>query len=92
MGSALVPVPISTDIEVASVAPGGISTCVTLTNGAIKCWGGNSSGQLGQGSTTSIGASVGDLANLNQIQLDADRARDVQTGIWGSKTIHGTES
>ncbi|MHB8684778.1 MAG: RCC1 domain-containing protein, partial [Dehalococcoidia bacterium] len=34
---------------IASMAAGGINTCAVTTGGALKCWGGNYSGQLGLG-------------------------------------------
>ena len=40
-------------VSAASVSSGQRSTCVVLTDGAMKCWGENSRGQLGIGSTTS---------------------------------------
>lgn len=37
-----------------SVATGGGHSCALLTTGSVKCWGFNSSGQLGNGSTSDI--------------------------------------
>ena len=37
--------------SVASVAAGASHTCVALQNGAVKCWGANGGGQLGDGAT-----------------------------------------
>jgi alpha-tubulin suppressor-like RCC1 family protein len=36
-----------------AIAAGGSSTCVVDTLGDVRCWGGNSDGQLGDGTTTS---------------------------------------
>ena len=37
------------------VSAGGSHTCAVLDDGAVRCWGLNSSGQLGYGNTTTIG-------------------------------------
>jgi alpha-tubulin suppressor-like RCC1 family protein len=36
---------------VAAVAAGGSSACALLTSGAVRCWGANADGQLGDGTT-----------------------------------------
>jgi len=43
---------------VASISLGNFSSCAVLTNGSAKCWGYNSSGQLGNGSTTNSSVPV----------------------------------
>ncbi len=56
-----------------AVAAGAAHTCALLDNGTVKCWGLNSSGQLGQGSTATIGDAAGEMAALPAINLGAGR-------------------
>jgi hypothetical protein len=46
------PVPVSGGLTFASVSPGYLHTCGVTTQGAAYCWGDNSEGELGDGSTT----------------------------------------
>jgi alpha-tubulin suppressor-like RCC1 family protein len=45
---------VSGDISFRTVSVGGEHTCGVATNAAFYCWGGNASGQLGTGSTSSV--------------------------------------
>lgn len=38
--------------EYGLISMGDLDTCVVMLNGKVKCWGGNSNGQLGTGNTT----------------------------------------
>jgi len=51
---------------VAAVASGGRHTCALLTTGTVQCWGANSSGQLGDGSTNDRAAPA-DVAGLTDV-------------------------
>jgi len=50
---------------VIAISVGGSSTCALLSSGAVKCWGANGDGQLGDGSTTdsNIPGSVSGLSS-----------------------------
>lgn len=39
--------------EVRAISSGGVHSCALLSNGNVRCWGNNSSGQLGTGDTES---------------------------------------
>ena len=48
-------VELGTGLEAYQIAIGDKHTCVLLTDGAVRCWGLNTSGQLGYGHTSRIG-------------------------------------
>ncbi len=56
-----------------AVAAGENHTCAILDNDSVKCWGLNSSGQLGQDSTSNIGDASGEMAALTAINLGTSR-------------------
>ncbi len=47
-----IPTPVKVGISTATqIAAGGFHTCALLSDGTVECWGGNSRGQLGDGTT-----------------------------------------
>ena len=81
MGDALVAVDLGTGLTAKSVSCGHHHTCAVLSDDTIKCWGRNPSGQLGQGSKTTIGDGSGDMG-------DALVAVDLGTGLT-AKSVSG---
>ncbi len=53
--------PVDLGRAAAAVAAGGSHTCAVLDNGAVRCWGLGSSGQLGYGDPDTIGDDRGEL-------------------------------
>jgi alpha-tubulin suppressor-like RCC1 family protein len=53
------------------IAAGKFFTCARLDDNTVKCWGRNSSGQLGQGNTTPLGVTPGDIATAQGIDFGA---------------------
>ncbi len=67
-----------------AVRAGGFHSCAILDNGQLKCWGKNTYGQLGIGSTAHRGDGPGEMGDsLPAIDLGTGRtAREVVPG-WG---------
>ncbi|MGA0785735.1 MAG: hypothetical protein ACO3QI_07790, partial [Ilumatobacteraceae bacterium] len=57
-------------------------TCVVITDGGLKCFGSNSSGQIGSGGTASLGDSTAEMGDaLISVNLGTGRTvRAVSTG------------
>jgi cysteine-rich repeat protein len=73
MGAALPFVDVGLGKKAIALAAGDLHTCALLADGAVKCWGRNSMGQLGLGDTEDRGDQVGEMG-------DALPAVDLGTG------------
>lgn len=63
-----------------STSAGG-STCAIMTDGSLKCWGSNTSGQLGYDDTVNRGGNAGDMPALAAVNLGTGRTvKMVSTG------------
>ena len=70
VGDGLALVDLPADTTVTSMALGWDHTCVLYSTGDVACWGNNADGQLGLGSTTTVGDGAGEMAsNLVNISL-----------------------
>jgi alpha-tubulin suppressor-like RCC1 family protein len=80
MGDALPAVDLGTGVKVSQVALGESHTCALTTDGKIKCWGANWSGQLGLGDTLARGDAPGEMG-------DALPYVDLGTGQLAKKVV-----
>ncbi len=71
----LSPVPVSGLLDAVTISTGGSHTCAVTTIGAVKCWGQNFSGQLGDGTTT-------DRSTPVTVSLTARTAPSPPTSVW----------
>ena len=80
---------------VTQIVAGAISTCARLTTGQVRCWGDNSAGQLGDGTTTNRSRPVfvrnadnSPLAGVGQVAAGGvttcARMTNGQARCWGS--------
>ena len=74
MGDALPYVDLGTGRTAKQLALGLVHTCALLDNNRVKCWGGNSSGQLGLGDTQDRGDDPGEMGDsLPYVNLGTGR-------------------
>ena len=63
MGDNLPAVDLGTAAVPIAISAGSEHTCVILSGGGVKCWGGNSYGQLGLGDTSTRGDAPGEMGD-----------------------------
>ena len=75
MGDNLPPIDLGTARTAISISVGRRHSCALLDNHAVKCWGGNLLGQLGQGDTTVRGDGPDEMGDLlTPVVVDATRS------------------
>ncbi|MDG0815897.1 RCC1 domain-containing protein [Bdellovibrio svalbardensis] len=84
MGDSLAAINFGTGRSVVQLAVGSQFSCVILDNGALKCWGVNSSGQLGLGTSQTMGDGPGEMGDsLPVVNLGTGRSA-VQVSLGGA--------
>ena len=74
MGDDLPPIDLGTGRTATAISTGSAHTCALLDDSTVKCWGHNTYGQLGQGSTTWLGDGPGEMGDdLPPIDLGTGR-------------------
>ena len=83
MGDRLPAVDLGTGAVARQLSSGEGHTCAVLGDGSVKCWGLNSTGQLGLGDKTARGDALGEMGELLPVvELGLDlTAREVAAGI-----------
>jgi len=86
--------PICSPLQVAEVATNGVSACVRINDGSVKCWGANSFGQLGIEATKDVGVMPTDMgANLAFISFGAGKSvKSIAVGWLSSCAILNDDS
>ena len=87
-------VPPTSDIltGVQAIAAGGDSTCALMTSGGVRCWGNNSYGQLGDGTTTDHFTPPGNDALTGVQAITAGRGHTCALTATGSVQCWGDDS
>jgi cysteine-rich repeat protein len=83
MGDLLPTVNLGTGRTARAVVAGALHTCVLLDDGSVKCWGGNSSGQLGLGDVINRGDLPGQMGDsLPSVDFGTGRsAKQIASGL-----------
>ena len=79
--AALAPVNLGAGRTATAITAGTYHTCALLDDATAKCWGAGTFGQLGQGTTDTLGDQPGEMAALAPVNLGAGRtATAITTG------------
>ncbi|MCB1014116.1 MAG: carboxypeptidase regulatory-like domain-containing protein [Acidimicrobiales bacterium] len=75
MGDDLPPIDLGTGRTATAVTAAGSYSCALLDNGQVKCWGFNNHGQLGQGTTDTLGDQANEMGDdLAPVDLGTGRS------------------
>ena len=79
---------------VVNITAGAAHTCALLDDDSVKCWGSNTSGQLGLGDTSNRGGAANEMGNsLPEVDLGTGRtAKHVTAGGYHTCTILDDDS
>jgi alpha-tubulin suppressor-like RCC1 family protein len=86
------PVDVTGISDATQIAGGSTSTCARLATGAVECWGENSYGQLGNGTTSDSNVPVQVSGLTGSVQVDANGPNacavlaNGQVYCWGDNT------
>jgi len=79
------PVPLGAGHTARAITAGGAHTCAILDDGSVRCWGANTSGQLGYGNRNAVGSGAGPTPTIDSagpVPLGAGHtARAIAAGV-----------
>ncbi len=80
---------------VVQIAPGGVQTCILLSDGTARCWGTNGDGQLGDGTTTASSKPVPAVVVTGGTQIAGGYAHNcalygtnAKVSCWGDNSLY----
>ncbi len=88
MGDFLLAINVGTGKTVSKLSGGLDFTCALLNDATVKCFGGNSHGQLGKDNSTNYGSAAGQMGdsllivNINGTSGGTRTATDISSGYW----------
>ena len=88
-GKSLLPLTVSGISNATDVVAGNYHSCALISGGSVKCWGANSNGALGDGTTTmrTSPVSVSGLSGVSELAAGSDftcaRLSDGTAKCWG---------
>jgi cysteine-rich repeat protein len=83
MGDKLPTVDLGSGKTVTALAAGLYHTCARLSDGSVKCWGGNFNGVLGAGDAANRGDNPGEMgSNLPVVDLGPGKIASVMAASW----------
>jgi uncharacterized repeat protein (TIGR01451 family) len=91
MGNNLPAVALGTDRTAAAVTSGTSHSCAVLDDATVKCWGGNGSGQLGQGHNATIGDGAAEMGDALQVSIQLRAAVRVTLNVDQTAVTAGDE-
>jgi alpha-tubulin suppressor-like RCC1 family protein len=84
LNTGALPSPVPTSLAFSTITSGSSHHCALTSSGAAFCWGGNSSGQLGDGTTTTSTSPVAVAGGRTFVDIDASGTHTCALTVTGA--------